>query len=301
MYARTVGRSAIDVPACWNCVADACAAVVCTAASISPIETAADSTLNHGSTHAHHDREPAAVVAEAVGRGDAARPRRSPGSSRCRAGRARRTRPPRCAGPPWCAGPATASTARCPRAACSTTRSYPRGAPTVIQLLRAVSRTLSPSSIAGPTGAQNWLRDPTSENASVDRCVPAAIALRTSSGPWASIDRGGAVVHAHDHGRRAALAREPLDDDRRGGQAEALAADLGRADQPEQAGLAERLQRRRREHAAIDVGGVGGGDRRHGFDKLLVFERHETPGTDVPGEAHPSRFGPSTPDRWCIQ
>jgi hypothetical protein len=48
-------------------------------------------------------------------------------------------------------------------------------------------RTPSPSAVAVLCEAQNWLREPGSENASVVRCLPAAIALRTSSGPCASI------------------------------------------------------------------------------------------------------------------
>ena len=36
----------------------------------------------------------------------------------------------------------------------------------------ASSTTSSPSAVAVPSGAQNWLRDPVSENASVDRCRP---------------------------------------------------------------------------------------------------------------------------------
>src|SRR6478735_9717112 len=41
----------------------------------------------------------------------------------------------------------------------------------VTQLLLALRTTPSPSSAAVPSGAQNWLRDPVSEKASVDRCV----------------------------------------------------------------------------------------------------------------------------------
>ena len=35
-------------------------------------------------------------------------------------------------------------------------------------------------------GAQKWDRDPASENASVDRCVPPAIATRVSLSPAAA-------------------------------------------------------------------------------------------------------------------
>ena len=56
----------------------------------------------------------------------------------------------------------------------------------VTQLFCASSTTTSPSARAVPTGAQKWLRLPTSENASVDRCSPAAMARRAGSVPWAS-------------------------------------------------------------------------------------------------------------------
>ena len=56
------------------------------------------------------------------------------------------------------------------------------------QLLDASSRTLAPpgKSTAVDIGAQKWDRDPASENASVDRCVPAAIAARVSLSPAAT-------------------------------------------------------------------------------------------------------------------
>ena len=57
----------------------------------------------------------------------------------------------------------------------------------VTQLLLASSSTSSPSAVAVPSGAQNWLREPDSENASVDRWSPAAMARRTSSGPCCSM------------------------------------------------------------------------------------------------------------------
>jgi hypothetical protein len=57
----------------------------------------------------------------------------------------------------------------------------------VTNVLRLAIRTPSPSATAVPSAAQNWLRDPGSLNASVVRCVPAAIALRVSTGPCASI------------------------------------------------------------------------------------------------------------------
>ncbi len=55
------------------------------------------------------------------------------------------------------------------------------------QLLAASSRTVCPSpvSTALESGAQKWDRDPFSENASVDRCVPAAIAVSVSLSPAA--------------------------------------------------------------------------------------------------------------------
>jgi hypothetical protein len=47
--------------------------------------------------------------------------------------------------------------------------------------LRASSSTLSPSARAVPVGAQKWLRESASENASVLRCFPRAIAWRTAA------------------------------------------------------------------------------------------------------------------------
>ena len=57
----------------------------------------------------------------------------------------------------------------------------------VTQLLLASSTTSLPVTEAVPSGAQKWLRDPVSENASVDRCVPEAIARRISSEPCCSM------------------------------------------------------------------------------------------------------------------
>ena len=68
----------------------------------------------------------------------------------------------------------------------------------------------------------------------------------------------------------------------RGGQAEPLAADLGRADEAEQAGVAERLQRRVGKGAAIDLGGVLGDDfRRDLFDYVLELLCHGFSGRAV--------------------
>jgi hypothetical protein len=50
----------------------------------------------------------------------------------------------------------------------------------VTQLFDASRTTSSPSSVAVDSGAQKWLREPDSENASVERCSPAAMARRTS-------------------------------------------------------------------------------------------------------------------------
>ena len=53
-------------------------------------------------------------------------------------------------------------------------------------LLLASSSTWSPSAVAVPTGAQKWLREPVSDQASVVRWRPAAISRRMSSGPCCS-------------------------------------------------------------------------------------------------------------------
>ena len=66
-------------------------------------------------------------------------------------------------------GPATASSARRPPAAGSTRRSCrPRRPRSPSSCARRAGRS-PPSAVAVLTGAQNWLRDPASENASVDR------------------------------------------------------------------------------------------------------------------------------------
>jgi hypothetical protein len=57
----------------------------------------------------------------------------------------------------------------------------------VTQLLLACNTTPSPTAVAVPSGAQNSLREPVSENASVETWLPAAMARRTSSGPCCSI------------------------------------------------------------------------------------------------------------------
>ena len=56
----------------------------------------------------------------------------------------------------------------------------------VTQLFRALRDDSSPSRSAVLTGAQKWLREPASLNASVLRCAPLAAACRTSRGPSAS-------------------------------------------------------------------------------------------------------------------
>ena len=57
----------------------------------------------------------------------------------------------------------------------------------VHQLFFASRRMPSFSRVAVLTGAQKWLREPASENASVLRWRPAAMSLRIASGPCASI------------------------------------------------------------------------------------------------------------------
>ena len=54
-------------------------------------------------------------------------------------------------------------------------------------LLKPSSTTVSPSRRAVPTGAQKWLRVPTSDQASVVTWRPAAMAWRSSRWPYFSI------------------------------------------------------------------------------------------------------------------
>ena len=56
----------------------------------------------------------------------------------------------------------------------------------VIQLFLASSTAVPPSTRAVLTGAQKCEREPASENASVDRCLPATTSRRTVSLPWVS-------------------------------------------------------------------------------------------------------------------
>ena len=120
-----------------------------------------------------------------------------------------------------------------------------------------------------PSDTQKWLREPTSQNASVLRCLPAAIAVARLERSVRFDHRGRGEVHAHDHRGRAALAREPLDERSGFGEAGALAADLLRTDEAEHAVAGERLQRGGGKCAAIDIGGVGGGKLR------VLFEVHD--------------------------
>ena len=91
--------------------------------------------------------------------------------------------------------------------------------------------------MAVPSGAQKWLREPASENASVVRCVPARWprAPRRRRG----LDHGGGrVVHQHDH-RRRATHRRPAGDDV-DGVSESRAATTGLGDSKAQdAGLGQ--------------------------------------------------------------
>jgi hypothetical protein len=69
-------------------------------------------------------------------------------------------------------------------------KNYRSGAAEVTNDLRALTRTASArASFARLTGAQKWLRDPCSLNASVERCRPAAASRRIFS-----VRSGGATT-----------------------------------------------------------------------------------------------------------
>ena len=90
------------------------------------------------------------------------------------------------------------------------------------------------------------------------RWRPAAIASRTSCGPCASMTAVAAVVHQHDHRGRAAGAGELLHDGGRRGEVRTAAAHVRRAGEPEDAGLAERLELSPGvAPVAVDGGGAG--------------------------------------------
>ncbi len=181
MYARRVGRSASDEPVFSNFVPPAWAAARSTAASIMPTEQAALSRLNIGSADSSMIENPwpsspsmaddDRVAASAV------------------TGTESLPRSPR---------PSKGAPARSPSVSRGTSQSVLGASAAsgrldhtyavawladVTQLLRAWRRTLPPSIFSAlDTGAQNMLREPASEKASVDRWRPSATSRRTFSG-----------------------------------------------------------------------------------------------------------------------
>ena len=154
--------------------------------------------------------------------------------------------------------PERAQAARPPAPAATTRRTRSPWTPTSPSSSARRATISSPSRLAVPTGAQKWLRDPASLNASVLRCAPLAAASRTSRGPKRFEDGGAAVVHAHHHRGRAAFLGEASDDGRGAAEAEAEPADLRRADGAHQAGGGQRIQRSFGKRAVlIDVRRVG--------------------------------------------
>ena len=126
----------------------------------------------------------------------------------------------------------------------------------VTQLFSASRTTESPLARAVPMVAQNWLRDPFSEKASVLRWEPPAIAVRVFLVAVCFDGRRRGQVHGDDHRRRAAGLRNALDHGGRGRGAKAHAAHLGAADEAQQAGLAERVDAgTRKASGAVDLGG----------------------------------------------
>ncbi len=85
----------------------------------------------------------------------------------------------------------------------------------VTQLLRAWRRTLPPSIFSAlDTGAQNMLREPASEKASVRQVTALCNVAADVLGPQLLEHRGAGEVHRDDHRGRAALARDPLHHER---------------------------------------------------------------------------------------
>ena len=108
-----------------------------------------------------------------------------------------------------------------------------------------------PARVAVPIGVQNWLREPffgEGKRAEVlapgDRFAHVSRAQRFD-------DAHGGVVHERDHGGRTTGAGQALDHGRCGAEVFALTADVLRAQQPEQAGLAERSNAGAREAAGL--------------------------------------------------
>ena len=116
--------------------------------------------------------------------------------------------------------------------------------------------TSSPFALAVLTGAQKWLRDPASLNASVLRCAPLAARLPDVAGAVRLEHRRAAVVHADHHRGRSAFLREASDDGGGAPKAEAEAADLRRADGAQQSSRGEGFQPRSGNALAIDRCGV---------------------------------------------
>ena len=216
-------------PRCSSWVAVRCAMVSAVTARMSPTLNAAEQMRNHGSTTVESDVEAGAVVAEPVAGRDDRAVGAAPGGTRCPAGRGRRSR----------------RRPRRPGVSAGTSHSvigpvgrYGPARPHVAVGLAgrrdpALRRVEPHSGVL--VGRRRGEREPRSGSGCRPRRTrawsgarPAAIARRTSSGPRASMRRGGGVVHDHDHRGRAARLREPGHDVGSGTQALAAAADLGR-------------------------------------------------------------------------
>ena len=109
------------------------------------------------------------------------------------------------------------------------------------------------------TGAQKWLREPASENASVVRCSPAAISRSTTVLTAAGGQRGDAAeVHRHHHGRGAADGTELAHHDSRGLKALAATAQPRRHRQRQNSGRLQGLDLPSREGAGgVDLSCTG--------------------------------------------
>src|SRR5438552_14947329 len=179
-----VGRSAsVEPVSAWR-IAAACCAVRLTAASINPSVQAEFRLPNAGMTIPIMTSNPLPSAPSITERGTR--------TAFAETGEESLPRRPSPSNGPWTEIPAapdgTSQMVLRPPAASGVddqTNAVAREAE-VTQLLRALRTTSPLSLVAVLTGAQKWLRDPASLNASVLRWSPLAAARRTSTGAWAS-------------------------------------------------------------------------------------------------------------------
>ena len=187
------------------------------------------------------DVEAGAVAAEHRVAGDDRRRRRSTGLDAL----PRRPRPSKAAGDAEARRrrrrPATASSGRRRRAAGSTRRSCRPRRPTSPSSCGRRGGRRRRRGGAVLSGAQKWLRLPTSEKASVVRWLAGGDRRAGGLRPVRLDDRGGRVVHHHDHRRRPAVRASRSTTSAAAARPSPPPPTSAGADEAEDAGLAERV------------------------------------------------------------